>query len=305
MSVRAAERTLGGAVGSLLLVQLLTCFIAIGMLERLRTPLDEAVQRVASESAAIRRSLSALAKVIVTHDPAMARQFDAAVHQLTLTEPTASSPEIKELLRSAPLALQGDVASVDRTTGALERLAEAAQKRLDAAKTNVAFQSRAAAWVFVFVGFLLTVLATLVRGLLSRALVQPLAELARVIAARIQGETLARAAPLPPEAAFAPTLLALNQLLDGLDQSTTLESDASALALVALLNQRGDACVIVDDMGQIVATSRRVLDLITSERSDEAHDLLKRVTEPKCPEGIALRQQLGQRLWLVVLAEVT
>lgn len=303
MSVRAAERTLGGAIGALLIVQLLTCFIAIGMLERLRTPLDDAVHRAAAESAAIRRSLSALARVIVTRDTTVAQQFDAAVHQLTLTEPTASSPELKEILRSAPLALQGDVASVDRTTGALERLAETAQKRLDAAKVNVVFQSRAAAWVFVFVGFLLTVLATLVRGLLSRALVQPLAELARVIAARVQGDTLARAAQLPPEAVFAPTILALNQMLDGLAQSKAPESDASALALVALLNQRGDACAIVDDQGQMVAMSRRVLDRVTSERSDQVRELLRRIEEQPCPEGITLRQALGEKQWLVVLSD--
>lgn len=282
MSLRSAERSLGWAVGLLLVLQLLTCFIAIGLFSRARAPLAKVVNESSKDMALVEQQLVRLVRLARSPDPELASAYSTTIDELLTSAHLGQTDARNSLARDAIRVVSGDPGAVERSIAGYQQITEGSRKRLRAAEQFLAFQSRAAAWVLVFLGGCMVLLSTWVRSWSSHNWLSPFHELARVILARSRGDARVRAAR-GSYGDYQGCLEQLNQILDAMEVAEARAQENSASeALAALLDRRERASVLVSPKGRIIAMNQRALELFSSERGDEYRAL---VTHPGTEAG--------------------
>jgi hypothetical protein len=250
----------------LLAVQLVTCFVAITMLSRLRVPMDETIRTSASDTEIVELQLSRLAVIVHHHDPAIAADYVRAAEELLQSSSQESRPPRLAVVQDATLALAGEPAALERSIRSLQVVGAQARRSLAMAQHSLAFQSRSSAWALVFLGGALLLAVSLARSWLNRTLVIPMSDLCRVIGARARGDARARVAPMAQGTPLASTADALNQVLDWAEAADRgQQENTAARALVAWLDSQGECTVLADRSGSIVAASASALDALSSD----------------------------------------
>jgi PAS domain-containing protein len=248
----------------------------MGLFSRARAPLAKVVGESSKDMALVEQQLVRIAHLARTPDPELANAYFTTTDELLKFAHLGQSDARSLLARDATRVTSGDPSAIERSLMGYQQIGEESRKRLREAERFLAFQSRAAAWVLVFLGGAMVLLSSWVRGFLSRTWLSPIQELARVIHARSRGDARVRAA-IGDFGDYEGCLERFNQILDAMEvaEARTQENAASE-ALVALLDQRKRPSVIVSSEGRFIAMNESALELFSSERGDEYRGLISR-----------------------------
>ncbi len=272
-------------------IQVLTSLAGIALLARMSPALG---QVLAANEATVADAELMLAALATSPSPEASRRFEAALRR---AEDAASDPAERELV-SRLEALQGPTLAGEpearaTTVSLLIQLSEMNRHAMHEADARVRQLGLAGRWALVLLGLLALLASALAMRRAGRQLVAPVTELVAVLEARRGGDRHRRYTLGGEEGELARVLADVNEVLDAAEAPEPGERGDGLVreALVALLDARGGASIVVGEDGEIVAASREALDRL-AERDEPIRAALR--------AGELAREPLG-RLSLVRL----
>jgi hypothetical protein len=141
-------------------------------------------------------------------------------------------------------------------------------------------EAEAGAWAMALLGGLSLLLALFVSRRIDRRLIAPLSELDRSTRAAVRGERFRRCYVEDAPLEVRRVADSINQLMDHAERDEG-RAEAAELAridraaLLALLDDEGEAALVVDHEGKVVAMSRRAMTRWDADAEEVAADLLR------------------------------
>ncbi|MCB9598472.1 MAG: hypothetical protein H6719_37505 [Sandaracinaceae bacterium] len=288
-------RQLRVLLGVLFGVQVVTALAGIGLLERM----SPAIGHILDENVVSVEAVEAMLAVLAHEHPAEAERAQF-LEALTAAEGNVTEPEerplLEELRARSELALDGDAvarASVIEDLGTLGSINRRAMARADREARRIGSAGR---WALAFLA-LAGLFAIVISARRTRSsLLAPLLELQAVVASHESGDRLRRCRPLP-ESELGQVLASVNAMLDRVARRATEErgsDETLRAAIVLLMDEREAPALLLDESGEVLATSRAAFDLmaesgeaiLTAARAAEAHDAIREITS--APTGLRL-----------------
>lgn len=204
------------AIGSLILVNLLLAFGAVGLFARMGPAIERILQENVYSITATEEILGELAATgsAALPDDARARVGQALQRaQQNVTEDD-ERPVLAALERRLPPAMAGDRASRELVVADLQRLIGINRDAMGRVDEEARRLGSAGAWAAVLLGFLSFVLSLLVVVRLQRSFVGPLLELSEVMARVHRGDHWRRCHAKAAPREVVRVMEAVNQLLD-------------------------------------------------------------------------------------------
>lgn len=296
------------AIVSLLAIQVITSFGAIGLLGRMAPAVERILEENVYSITAVEQMLGVMASAPGPVGPAERERFDDALARASsnITE-DAERPVLRAIEASDEAALRGDPQARRRLVDSLEELGEinrASMERLDAEAKRL---GTAGAWGAAILGMLGLLLSVITARRLSRRLVSPLENLWRTVTAFHVGDPHQRAHidDAPPE--IDEVGRTINQLLDVHHESSeSARGDQASLdrtAMLYMLDQRPDPQVVLDPRGEVVATNHAANALMVGERSAALRMALRGEIRSGEPDPRLDPTPLRDRGWLLRIDE--
>lgn len=297
------KRDLLIAVGAVVVILIIVCFGATGLLARMSPAIEHVLRENDASLTASENIVSVLA---LSHGKAVdaggAARFDEALDRLrkNVTEPEETA-EIETVARVRDAALGGDPAAREETVRALDRLEEINRSAMHRANEEVQRLGWAGAWATVILCTLGFGAALVVTRRLERKIVIPAGHLRATLDAALAGDVYARCAPGDAQEELRGLMVAVNRLLDrysaGVEPSE-LEADEWLEVTVELLNQREEPSVLIDPSGRVMTANRTGLERIAEIDGEALRRAWShaRAGEPELPVVAIVALENGWRL---------
>lgn len=272
-------------LGTLVTLNILFAFGAIGLLLRMSPAIERILQENIYSIEATEEMLSLLVQSSRQPSRDMTLQqfeqaWQRARNNVTEAEETSVLQTIQQHYRAA---IGGDEQAVGTVVRALQRLMHINRSAMEATDEEAQRLGFAGAWVAVLVALVSFVISLMVVHKLEGRVLNPFVELYRVLQSVLAGNPYRRCREIDAPEEIKRVLNSVNLILD--ERLTRNHADAQKKrasshatlersALMYLLEARSDAMVVVDEHGEIVASNRRGLAVLSS------------------PNGVVLRQRL-------------
>ena len=250
-------------VGTLLALQLLTAFGAIGLLARVSPAAEQILRENVYSTEAVEEMLATLASPAPAAD-----RFEAALARAegNVTE-DAELPLLAAVRDQMRPALEADPAARLAVISALQELSVVNRTSMQIADENAQRIGVSGAWAATFLGSISFFLGVLVYRRLRARLEAPLLEIDAVLYAARSGDSLRRCPPLAGPDELGRVIQNLNWILDHANTPTVSDSPAPAAVpaerriLLTLLDQLPRPALLHHPAQGTLAASQSALDL--------------------------------------------
>jgi PAS domain-containing protein len=300
-------------LGTLVTLNVLFAFGAIGLLLRMSPAIERILQENVYSIEATEEMLSLL--VASSRQPSRdvtLQQFEQALQRArnNVTE-AEETPVLQTIQQHYRAAIGGDEQAVATVVRALQRLIHINQSAMEATGKEAQRLGFAGAWVAVLVALVSFMISLIVVHKLEERVLNPFVELYRVLQSILAGNPYRRCREIDAPEEIKRVLSSVNLILD--ERLTGDPADAQKSrapshatlersALMHLLEARSEAMVVVDEHGEVVASNRQGLAVLGSPRGVLVKNLLRDVPSQKSDdqtiEPIPLKGSSG---WLCVL----
>jgi PAS domain-containing protein len=300
-------------LGTLVTLNILFAFGAIGLLLRM----SPAIERILQENVYSIEATEEMLSLLVESSRESSRdvtlqQFEQALQRAinNVTE-AEEAPVLQTIQQHYRAAIGGDEQAVGTVVRALRRLIHINQSTMEATAEEAQRLGFAGAWVAVLVALVSFVISLIVVHKLEERVLNPFVELYRVLQSILAGNSYRRCREIDAPEEIKRVLSSVNLILDErltgdhadvqkrrVPSHATLERSA----LIYLLEARSEAMVVVDEHGEIVASNRQGLAVLGSSEGMLVKNLLRDVPSQKNDdqtiEPLPLKGSSG---WLCVL----
>jgi PAS domain-containing protein len=300
-------------LGTLVTLNVLFAFGAIGLLLRMSPAIERILQENIYSIEATEEMLSLL--VEASRQPSqevILQQFEQALQRArnNVTE-AEETPVLQMIQQHYRAAIRGDEQALGTVLRDLQRLIHINRSAMEATDKEAQRLGFAGAWVAVLVTLVSFVISLIVVHKLEERVLNPFVELYRVLQSILAGNPYRRCREIDAPEEIKRVLSSVNLILD--ERLTGDHADAQKRrapshatlersALLHLLEARPEAMVVVDEHGEIVASNRQGLAVLGSPKGMLVKNLLLEVPSQKSDdqtiEPIPLKGSSG---WLCVL----
>lgn len=300
-------------LGTLVTLNVLFAFGAIGLLLRMSPAIERILQENVYSIEATEDMLSLLVESArqSSRDVTL-QQFEQALQRARNNVTEAEEiPVLQTIQQHYRAAIGGDEQAVGTLVRALQRLIHINQSAMEATGKEAQRLGFAGAWVAVLVALVSFMISLIVVHKLEERVVNPFVELYRVLQSVLAGNPYRRCREIDAPEEIKRVLSSVNVILDERltgDHADTQKRRAPShatlerSALLHLLEARPEAMVVVDEHGEIVASNRQGLAVLSSAQGTLVKNLLLDVSSQKSDgqtiEPIPLKGSSG---WLCVL----
>lgn len=300
-------------LGTLVMLNVLFAFGAIGLLLRMSPAIERILQENVYSIEATEEMLSLLVESArqSSRDVTL-QQFEQALQRARNNVTEAEEiPVLQTIQQHYRAAIGGDERAVGTLVRALQRLIHINQSVMEATGKEAQRLGFAGAWVAVLVALVSFMISLIVVHKLEERVVNPFVEIYRVLQSVLAGNPYRRCREIDAPEEIKRVLISVNVILD--ERLTGDHADAQKRrapshatlersALLHLLEARPEAMVVVDEHGEIVASNRQGLAVLSSSKGTLVKNLLLDVSSQKSDgqtiEPIPLKGSSG---WLCVL----
>jgi PAS domain-containing protein len=251
-------------IGSVLMLQLVGAFSAIGLLGRTGPVVDRLLVENVVSLDAVEQMLVALAD-----SSSVPEQFEAAltVAAANVTERNESNSiaRIEERWRDA---MDGDAAAVAETVDALDEVWDVNRAAMDEAGGAARWLAQAGQWAQTLLGGIGFAISVLVFRRLRSRLEEPIEELDLTLAAARTGDPRRRSVILAGPAETRRIGENVNWLLDCLEERsrpTVSASSRDRALLISLLDKEPTPVLVVGDEGRILSSNQAALPVVGTQ----------------------------------------
>jgi hypothetical protein len=276
-------------VGLLIALQVLLCFVSIGLLARMGPAVDEVLRENDDSTVAVEEMLGALAQ---PQPDGAAFRAALARARANVTDP-AESPLLDEIERGAGGALAGDGAARTAVLRALGGLSAVNRGLMEAAAARARVQGRAGAWVAVAAGLSSFWLGVLVYRRQRSRFIEPVLDLDAALVQVRAGDRRRRCHTGPAPVELLRVRQNLDWMLDQAQEQAGVSTPAPSAheALLALLDALPGPAAWVDADGTLRAVNQALLDQPGAAGLEAALASARGREAP--PEGWSLRPLPG------------
>ena len=301
-------------LGTLVTLNVLFAFGAIGLLLRMSPAIERILQENIYSIEATEEMLSLLVESLrqpIGQDVTL-QQFEQALQRARNNVTEAEEiPVLQTIQQHYRAAIGGDEQAVTTVVRSLQRLIHINQSVMAATGKEAQRLGFAGAWVAVLVALVSFMISLIVVHKLEARVLNPFVELYRVLQSVLAGNPYRRCREIDAPEEIKRVLSSVNVILDERlsgDQADVQKRRAPShatlerSALMHLLEARSEAMVVVDEHGEVVASNRQGLAVLGSPRGVLVKNLLRDVPSQKSDdqtiEPIPLKGSSG---WLCVL----
>jgi hypothetical protein len=301
-----SRRRLLLSIGLLVVIQLLVSLSAIILLERM----IPAIERILVENVGSLQALEEMALALAEPEGGEDRhaRFDAALARAkaNVTVP-GEAPAVLELERTAEAALAGEPAARRTAIAELRRLGDANREAMERADREASRLGTAGAWAAVFLALTGLLASVLTIRRLETRLLDPIAELGRVVAAQRAGDRHRRCRVGDAEGELAVVVQTVNELFDlrertGESEVAPADSDERALVL-HLLDARQEPVLVAGPRGEVLAANKKALDLLADGQAANLRAKIATAIKSDGSQGPLPAERIGEtEQWLCTLS---
>lgn len=299
-------------VGTLLLVQILLMFAAVGLLSRMTPAVDRILEENERSIHAAERMLIVLAEPPSDELTRLAdrrQRFGQALEDAreNITD-EREVPVIAQLDAQLEAGLAGDPAALAELRVALGRLGDINRDAMHEANAQAKRLGTAGAWMLAMLGLLGLALSVMVIRRFQAKLILPVYELGAVLEACREGDRHRRFNPIDASAEFRDVAQVVNSLVG--EHFGRLEKDWESVAkldrsaLLWLLDRRSEPTFVCGDDGKLLAANHAGLDQLRTRGGSELREQIVRVCKGESVAGLAV-EPLRDVGWVCTLGPVS
>lgn len=296
-------------VGTLLLVQILLMFAAVGLLSRMTPAIGHILEDNERSIHAVERMLVVLAEPPSSEPSRLAdrrQRFGLALEDArsNITD-EREQPVIDQIDAQLDAGLAGDPAALAELRVELSKLGDINRDAMHDANAQAKRLGTAGAWVLVMLGMMGLALSVAVIRRFQGKLIQPVYELGAVLEACSDGDRHRRFNPADASVEFREVAQVVNALVG--EHFGRLEKDWESVAkldrsaLLWLLDRRSDPTYVCGETGTLLAANHVGLDELRKRGGSELRDQIARACKGETVAGIVV-EPLRDVGWVCTLA---
>lgn len=270
-------------VGTLLFVQVLMMFAAVGLLSRMTPAIDKILEDNERSIHAVERMLLVLGEPASTpaHASDRRERFEQALEDarenITDEREVAVIAQIDERLEAA---LDGEARASLELRASLGQLGDINRDAMHDANLRAKRLGTAGAWVLVLLGLLGLGLSVAVIRRFQAKLIRPVYELGAVLEACSGGDNHRRFNPVEASSEFREVAQVVNSLVgehfSRLERNWEKVAKLDRVALLWLLDRRPEPTFVCDEDGAILASNHSGLDALRQHGGPALRDRIVR-----------------------------
>jgi hypothetical protein len=296
-------------VGTLLFVQILMMFAAVGLLARMTPAIDQILEDNERSIHAVERMLVVLAEPPSSEPGRLAdrhRRFDQALEDarsnITDERETAVIDAIDEQVAAG---LAGDPAALAELRSDLGKLGDINRDAMHDSNLRAKRLGTAGAWVLVLLGLVGLGLSIMVMRRFQAKLIRPVYELGAVLEACAEGDRHRRFNPADASSEFREVAQVVNSLVGEhfgrLERDWEKVAKLDRTALLWLLDRRTEPTFVCSELGGILASNQAGLDALRQHGGPELRDRIARTCKGETIAGMQV-EALRDVGWMCTLS---
>lgn len=296
-------------VGTLLFVQILMMFAAVGLLARMTPAIDQILEDNERSIQAVERMLVVLAEPPSSEPGRLAdrhRRFSQALEdaRANITE-ERETPVIDEIDEQLGAGLAGDPAALAELRRDLGKLGDINRDAMHDSNLRAKRLGTAGAWVLALLGLVGLGLSIMVMRRFQAKLIRPVYELGAVLEACSAGDRHRRFNPADASSEFREVAQVVNSLVGEhfgrIERDWEKVAKLDRTALLWLLDRRSEPTFVCSEDGAILASNQAGLDALRQQGGPTLRERIVRVSKGETIAGMQV-EPLRDVGWMVTLA---